>query len=139
MIEIKFQGQNMQELLASVADFIDTVSPYDTKIEGPTSPATPTAAPAKRTRTPKAEAPAAAGQVGQKTAPTPALAGQPTTATPAGADSAPKLADAQTALTAYFTKNGLGPSRELLQKFGVGKVQELKPEAFAAFILAAAV
>ena len=150
MIEIKFTGATMRDVLDQIRDLVtyeEALPEYDVvgfarTRSGASLPAHPEQPPApadkpKRERK-KAKAPAAmpAATPTEHTA-------KPTIseATPqsAPAASAPKLADAQAALTKFFEKNGLGPSRELLQQFGVGKVQELKPEQFADFIAKAAV
>ena len=137
MIEIKFTGATMRDVLDQIRDLVtyEEALPADAPAH-PEQPPAPADKPKRERKKAKAPAAMPAATPTEHTA-------KPTIseATPqsAPAASAPKLADAQAALTKFFEKNGLGPSRELLQQFGVGKVQELKPEQFADFIAKAAV
>lgn len=135
MIEIKFTGATMRDVLDQIRDLVtyEEALPAD----APAHPEQPPA-PADKPKRERKKADAAGNGAAAPTSPPPASAGKPIEV-PAASAPALKLTDAQAALTKFFEKNGLGPSRELLQQFGVGKVQELQPEQFADFITKAAV
>lgn len=93
-----------------------------------------------------AEAPVAdskdPAQVELPIAPAPTPVAEPATVTPTG-EVIPSLESARDAMIAFAARKGGGASgiaaaRELLQQFNVGRIGELKPEQYAAFINAAA-